>query len=452
MTDIILKQGTGVPLDSDLEVAEVAIDNSTGDMYTKLANGSVKQLNPEGGTGAGMVISETEPADKVEGMQWLNPTNGLVLFWDDEKWLQMPGGVDGADGADGKGWTAGAYDDSTGVVTFDSDDGLGFSTGDLRGADGADGGTALVSDTEPSNPSSGTLWYDSANEALFVWDGNEWASVGASEPPTVPLDATGGDVTKVSGYKIHTFTSSGKLNVTGEGEVEFLVIGGGGGAGGYGGGGAGGYRNSTGTEASGGNSATESTLYLTAREYDIIVGAGGAKAAGATSLGTNGGNSTFSTITSIGGGGGGGRGNSGSSDGGSGGGSADERRGSYPGVGTAGQGMNGGHGWDDNLSYTSGGGGGGAGESGESVTSRKGGKGGDGISSAITGTGVARAGGGGGGVDGNNFGAAGIGGGGGLGTGQDGKDNTGGGGGRDAGGFGKGGSGVVIIRYRDPLA
>ena len=54
-----------------------------------------------GGSGAGMVISESEPADKVEGMQWLNPTNGLVLFWDDEKWLQMPGGKDGAPGADG---------------------------------------------------------------------------------------------------------------------------------------------------------------------------------------------------------------------------------------------------------------------------------------------------------------------------------------------------------------
>jgi hypothetical protein len=96
-----------------------------------------------GGAGAGMVISETEPTDRVEGMQWLNPINGLVLFWDDEKWLQMPGGVDGADGtngtdgADGKGFTAGSYDDSTGVVTFDSDDGLGFATGDLRGADGS---------------------------------------------------------------------------------------------------------------------------------------------------------------------------------------------------------------------------------------------------------------------------------------------------------------------------
>ena len=70
-----------------------------------------------GGAGAGMVISETEPADKVEGMQWLNPTNGLLLFWDDEKWLQMPttgaAGKDGADGVDGL-WT----DDGDGHASY----------------------------------------------------------------------------------------------------------------------------------------------------------------------------------------------------------------------------------------------------------------------------------------------------------------------------------------------
>ena len=39
-------------------------------------------------------------------------------------------------GEDGKGWTGGSYDSGTGIVTFTSDDGLGFSTTDLRGADG----------------------------------------------------------------------------------------------------------------------------------------------------------------------------------------------------------------------------------------------------------------------------------------------------------------------------
>lgn len=50
----------------------------------------------------------------------------------------------GADGADGLGFTGGSYSAATGVVTFTSDDGLGFSTSDLRGADGADGSDALA--------------------------------------------------------------------------------------------------------------------------------------------------------------------------------------------------------------------------------------------------------------------------------------------------------------------
>jgi hypothetical protein len=81
-----------------------------------------------------MVISETEPTDKVEGMQWLNPTTGLVLFWDDEKWLQMPGGADGADGKDAV-WSEDANGASyTGTVTV---------TGDLLAAK-ADAGNYAV--------------------------------------------------------------------------------------------------------------------------------------------------------------------------------------------------------------------------------------------------------------------------------------------------------------------
>ena len=45
-------------------------------------------------------------------------------------------GANGADGADGKGWTGGSYSSGTGKVTFTSDDGLGFETGDLRGDPG----------------------------------------------------------------------------------------------------------------------------------------------------------------------------------------------------------------------------------------------------------------------------------------------------------------------------
>jgi hypothetical protein len=60
-----------------------------------------------------------------------------------------PAGADGADGADGLGWTGGSYDAGTGIVTFTSDDGLGFSTGDLRGSGSGSGIANVVEDTTP---------------------------------------------------------------------------------------------------------------------------------------------------------------------------------------------------------------------------------------------------------------------------------------------------------------
>ena len=43
---------------------------------------------PDGGTGAGMVISDTPPTDKVTGMQWLD-SNGDVFIWDEDKWIEF---------------------------------------------------------------------------------------------------------------------------------------------------------------------------------------------------------------------------------------------------------------------------------------------------------------------------------------------------------------------------
>lgn len=55
--------------------------------------------------------------------------------------IQGPQGIQGIQGPTGAGFTGGSYDSSNGTVTFTSDDGLGFSTGDLRGADGTGSGT-----------------------------------------------------------------------------------------------------------------------------------------------------------------------------------------------------------------------------------------------------------------------------------------------------------------------
>lgn len=59
-------------------------------------------------------------------------------------------GPPGDPGTDGLGWTAGSYDASTGVVTFTSDDGLGFVTDDLRGEQGIQGEKG--DDGDPGDP------------------------------------------------------------------------------------------------------------------------------------------------------------------------------------------------------------------------------------------------------------------------------------------------------------
>ncbi len=48
-------------------------------------------------------------------------------------------GTTGDTGATGAGFTGGSYDPNTGIFTFSSNDGLGFSTDDLRGANGLTG-------------------------------------------------------------------------------------------------------------------------------------------------------------------------------------------------------------------------------------------------------------------------------------------------------------------------
>ena len=77
-------------------------------------------------------------------------------------------GTNGTNGVDGRGWTAGHYDHENGTVRFESDDDLGFTTGDLRGADGADGADGgdgePVLTGDPQNPpadwAAGQLLYD----------------------------------------------------------------------------------------------------------------------------------------------------------------------------------------------------------------------------------------------------------------------------------------------------
>jgi hypothetical protein len=221
--------------------------------------------------------------------------------------------------------------------------------------------------------------------------------------------------------------------------IEYLVVGGG--AGGLGGGGgAGGFRTATGFAVSKGTT------------YTVTIGAGGP-----AQTTTNGQDSVFSTITSLGGGYSPEDGSY-TATGGSGGG-ASRYYPSRPGLGTSGQGNNGGASYNDGGSepqtgtYSAGGGGGAGAVGGNSPDINTGGNGGNGTASSITGSSVTYAGGGGGGgLTGGSGGSGGGAGGSNYNAGTGGANLGGGGGGIYSNGAGAGGSGVVIIRYADSFA
>ena len=75
----------------------------TSDQYL-MADGSVSTGPGDDGAGSSVHIGEAPPDDPQEGQQWMEvPADGDATMWiyDGGKWLQQPGGKDGAPGADG---------------------------------------------------------------------------------------------------------------------------------------------------------------------------------------------------------------------------------------------------------------------------------------------------------------------------------------------------------------
>ena len=348
----------------------------------------------------------------------------------------------------------------------------------LRGAGGQQtnvgittfGGTSHISlpsgnTAQRPTGAAGMIRYNSQLSKMEFHNGTDWVQFKDNF-----FSATGGTTSTFGAYTLHTFTSNGTFAVTGSGTIDILVVAGGGQGGlpnasdNYGGGGgAGGLVWYTSFEVSAGN-------------YSIVVGDGGAQTSSGSGnrRGNDGSNSTAFGLTALGGGGGGGQGGTTAGrDGGSGGG------GGYPsGFGSALQpsqsnslgsgtlvhnlGNNGGPG---NNSPNGGGGGGGAGGTGFSGGASV--RGGAGFNaSSLVGTAVGDSGwfaGGGGGsqqagytnFEGNNGGNGGGGDGDNYNSGNQtaGQANTGGGGGAGTsqGGGKGGGSGVVIIRVLSSL-
>ena len=313
--------------------------------------------------------------------------------------------------------------------------------------------------TGSTNPASGVghIWINRTTGEAYVCtsaanNNNLWKNIGDGFGQITTFTASGGTVSTVGNYKLHTFTSSGNFVVSSTKTMDFFVVAGGG----RGGQGDGNNTGGGGGGGAGGVIAT-SNVSVTSATYSVIVGAGGS-GSGTLMNGNNssvlrgGAGSSNASFIAIGGGGGG-------RDGGSGGGTFG-RPGFSPGQGTSGQGNSGGP--SASSANGSGGGGGGAGAVGATGIAggnAQGAAGGVGVANSFTGSSVFYGGGGGGSNNGgtNNtgpsVGGAGGNGGGGAGQGSSGNPvagtaNRGGGGGGHPSTLGaSGGSGIVLIRY-----
>ena len=240
-------------------------------------------------------------------------------------------------------------------------------------------------------------------------------------------------------YHVHTFLASGNIQVNIPGLVEMFLVGGGGSSGsasGSGGGGGGGVRHIN-------------HEFVAAGNYPVIIGAGGAAPAGGQA-GNNGGVTSCDGETADGGGGGGSTGTA-AKNGASGGGGGGVTGFTGKGLGTLGEGFDGGTGQPIPGTADYGGGGGGAGAAGANANN-KGGNGGAGLIDDFDGTARAYGGGGAGGSQSGNGGGIGGNGGGGNGglngAGTAGTDGLGGGGGGGGGSNAtRGGAGRLMIRY-----
>jgi hypothetical protein len=314
-------------------------------------------------------------------------------------------------------------------------------------------GSGVIKSTTAPSATDGDQWYDTDDDVFYVKVKGEWKALASG------FSATGGSVTTVGPYKVHTFTSTSTFTVEGNGDIDILMVGGGGGGGCW-----------TGSGGGAGGMIVKPTHNIIGGTYSVVIGGGGVGhinpgGYGGMPNGTHGGDTTAFGMLALGGGDGGSHNNpyqGGSGGSGGGRGRSDEGESANgTGLQPSQAGDSGLYGFGNNgggsfgCSYGSGGGGG-AGAPGFGSGSGGVGK----VNDYRTGSNVYYAGGGGAGSHNNGCTLPPGGAGGGAngygpstGKGYNGGASTGGGGGGNgnSGGLrsegGNGGSGIVVVRY-----
>ena len=186
-----------------------------------------------GGGGASVSVSDTAPSSPSVGDLWFNSANTkMYVYFNDgtsSQWIQSnPSGatspIISSDTAPTNPvvnslW----FDSSDGSLYFRYDDGSSEQWVNLIGASlsgGGGGASVTVSDTAPTSPSAGDMWFDSQYATLLIYynDGtnSQWVSVsGENNSTSTPQwQEQSADYTASVGDKLFVDCSSSAVTVT----------------------------------------------------------------------------------------------------------------------------------------------------------------------------------------------------------------------------------------------
>ena len=188
----------------------------------------VAQSSGGGAGGASVSVSDTAPTSPSEGDLWFNSSNTkMYVYFNDgtsSQWIQSnPSGastpITAADTAPSNPVENSMWFDSTdGTLYFRYNDGTSEQWVNLIGAtsNGGSGGSSVtVSDSAPTSPTEGDMWFDSRYAVLLVYYGTQWVNVsGESGSSTTPSWQETTNHTASAGDKLFVDCSGGVVTVT----------------------------------------------------------------------------------------------------------------------------------------------------------------------------------------------------------------------------------------------
>lgn len=179
---------TEVPIGNSLETFRFAIENND-DVYIRSSTAdvsfSLNGIHETSGNYNKVFVQDLAPTATAIGDVWVSEALGYVKFWDGTTW------VNAVPGSAGYAQTTEPQFPQEGQLWVDVD-GTVVAPGYP---------TILYSPTEPTGlglVDTGTIWIDSDDNFIYVWDGTQFilasAGGGATYATTSPLDPQTGDL------------------------------------------------------------------------------------------------------------------------------------------------------------------------------------------------------------------------------------------------------------------